>query len=100
MTTIRDVAKAARASTATVSHVLNGSRFVAAETKKRVEDAIRTLNYPPHGIARSLRRSRTGTIGVMVSDIANPFFADLVLGVEDVVHRDAGGYNFILCNTE
>lgn len=100
MTTIRDVAKAARASTATVSHVLNGSRFVAAETKKRVEDAIRTLNYRPHGIARSLRRSRTGTIGVMVSDIANPFFADLVLGVEDVVHRDAGGYNFILCNTE
>ena len=100
MTTIRDVAKAARASTATVSHVLNGSRFVAAETKKRVEDAIRTLNYRPHGIARSLRRSRTGTIGVMISDIANPFFADLVLGVEDVVHRDAGGYNFILCNTE
>jgi LacI family transcriptional regulator len=100
MTTILDVAKAARASTATVSHVLNGSRFVAAETKKRVEDAIRTLNYRPHGIARSLRRSRTGTIGVMVSDIANPFFADLVLGVEDVVHRDAGGYNFILCNTE
>ena len=100
MTTILDVAKAARASTATVSHVLIGSRFVAAETRKRVEDAIRALNYRPYGIARSLRRSRTGTIGVMVSDISNPFFADLVLGVEDVVHRDADGYNFILCNTE
>ena len=100
MTTIRDVAKAAGASTATVSHVLNGSRFVSAETKTRVEEAIRALHYRPHGVARSLRRSRTHTIGVMISDIANPFFADLVLGVEDVVHRDVGGYNFILCNTE
>ena len=100
MTTIRDVAEAARVSTATVSHVLNGSRFVSPETKERVEEAIRALNYRPHGVARSLRRSRTATIGVMVSDIANPFFADLVLGVEDVVHRDAGHYNFILCNTE
>ena len=100
MTTIRDVAKAAGASTATVSHVVNGSRFVSAETRTRVEEAIRTLHYRPHGIARSLRRSRTHTIGVMISDIANPFFADLVLGVEDVVHRDVGGYNFILCNTE
>jgi LacI family transcriptional regulator len=100
VTTIRDVAKAAGASTATVSHVLNGSRFVSAETKTRVEEAIRALHYRPHGVARSLRRSRTHTIGVMISDIANPFFADLVLGVEDVVHRDVGGYNFILCNTE
>jgi len=100
MTTIRDVAKAAGASTATVSHVLNGSRFVSADTKTRVEEAIRALHYRPHGVARSLRRSRTHTIGVMISDIANPFFADLVLGVEDVVHRDVGGYNFILCNTE
>jgi LacI family transcriptional regulator len=100
MTTIRDVAKAADASTATVSHVLNRSRFVSVDTKRRVEEAIRTLNYRPHSVARSLRRSRTSTIGVMVSDIANPFFADLVLGVEDVIHRDAGGYNFILCNTE
>src|ERR1700722_16290662 len=99
MTTIRDVARVAGASTATVSHVLNGSRFVSAETKSRVEVAIRALNYRPHGVARSLRRSQTGTIGVMISDIANPFFADLVLGVEDVVHRDAGSYNFILCNT-
>ena len=100
MATIRDVAWAARASTATVSHVVNGSRYVSPETKSRVEDAIRGLNYRPHGVARSLRSSRTGTIGVMVSDIANPFFADLVLGVEDVVHLDARGYNFILCNTE
>jgi LacI family transcriptional regulator len=98
MATIRDVAQAAGASTAIVSHVLNGSRYVSPDTKARVEDAIRALNYRRHGVARSLR-SRTGTIGVMVSDIANPFCADLVLGVEDVVHRDAGGYNFILCNT-
>ena len=100
MTTIRDVARAAGASTATVSHVLNGSRFVAAETKARVEQAIRDLNYRPHEIARNLRRSRTGTIGVVITDISNPFFAELVLGVEDVLHRDVGRYHFILCNTE
>jgi len=100
MATIRDVAKAAGASTATVSHVLNGSRFVKPEMRERVEKAISDLNYRPHEVARSLRRSRTGTIGVMISDISNPFFAELVLGVEDVIHRDAGRYNFILCNTE
>lgn len=100
MTTIRDVARAAGASTATVSHVLNGSRFVAAGTKDRVERAIRALNYRPHGVAQSLRRSHTSTIGVLISDVANPFFADLVLGVEDVIHHDGGNYNFILCNTE
>ena len=98
MATIRDVAQAAGASTAIVSHVLNGSRYVSPDTKARVEDAIRALNYRRHGVARSLR-SRTGTIGVMLSDIANPFCADLVLGVEDVVHRDASGHNFTLCNT-
>ena len=98
MSTIRDVAQAAGASTATVSHVLNGWQYVSPDTKARVEDAIRALNYRRHGVARSLR-SRTRTIGVMVSDIAKPFCADLVLGVEDVVHRDAGGHNFILCNT-
>ena len=100
MTTIRDVARAARASTATVSHVLNGSRFVAPDTKARVEQAIRDLNYRPHEVARNLRRSRTGTIGVVIADISNPFFAELVLGIEDVLHRDAGRYHFILCNTE
>ena len=100
MTTIRDVARAAGASTATVSHVINGSRFFAAETKARVERAIRDLKYRPHEVARNLRRSRTGAIGVMISDISNPFFAELVLGVEDVIHRDVGRYHFVLCNTE
>jgi hypothetical protein len=67
MATIRDVSQAAGASTATVSHLLNGSQYVSPDTKARVEDAIRALNYRPHGVARS---RRTGTIGVMVSDIA------------------------------
>ena len=89
MTTIRDVAKAADASTATVSHVLNRSRFVSVDTKRRVEEAIRTLNYRPHSVARSLRRSRTSTIGVMVSDIANPFFADLGCSRAHRAGRDA-----------
>ena len=64
MSTIRDVAKASGASTATVSHVLNGSRYrLGRRPKKRVEDAIRELKYRPHGVARSLRRPRPAPSG-------------------------------------
>lgn len=98
MATIYDVARAASVSVATVSHVLNDSRFVAPETKERVLRAISSLRYRRHGIARSLRRSQTSTIGLMISDITNPFFADLVRGVENVVSSHS--YNLILCNTE
>jgi LacI family transcriptional regulator len=98
--TIHDVARAAGVSSATVSHVINNSRFVAPETRQRVLEAIEALQYRRHGIARSLRRSRTGTIGLMISDISNPFFSDLVRGVEDRVHGLGHGYNLILCNTD
>lgn len=100
MATIRDVAKRAQVSVATVSHVLNDSRYVAPETKERVVAAIAELHYRRDGIARSLRRSETGTIGVMISDIANPFFSDLVKGIESTLHQDEDRLNVILCNTE
>lgn len=100
MATIRDVADHAGVSVATVSHVINESRFVRPETKARVRAAIEALDYQLDGIARSLRRSRTGTIGVVISDITNPFFADLVKGIEETAHNLDDKINLFLCNTE
>jgi LacI family transcriptional regulator len=100
MTTIRDVAARARVSTATVSHVVNNSRAVSLETKRKVKAAIKELKYRPHGIARSLRVSQTGTIAVLISDVTNPFFADFVRGVEATAHQQSERYNLLLCNTE
>jgi LacI family transcriptional regulator len=100
MATIKDVAARAGVSTATVSHVINESRAVSTETKKKVRAAIKLLKYRPDGIARSLRVSQTGTVAVLIADITNPFFADFVRGVEDVAHQRGERYNLLLCNTE
>src|SRR5579862_8029905 len=100
MATIRDVAARAGVSTATVSHVVNNSRAVSLETKRRVKAAIKALKYRPHGIARSLRISQTGTIAVLIPDVTNPFFADFVRGVEASAHQQNEQYNLLLCNTE
>ncbi|MGC9530635.1 MAG: LacI family DNA-binding transcriptional regulator, partial [Candidatus Bipolaricaulaceae bacterium] len=83
MTTIRDVAARAGVSVATVSHVINGTRKVAAETAGRVRRAMEELDYYPNAVAQSLRTRSTHVIGVVVSDITNPFFATLVRGAED-----------------
>lgn len=100
MATIKDVAASAGVSVATVSHVVNESRFVSEETKVRVVTAIAELGYRRDGIARSLRRNRTGTIGAVVSDITNPFFSDLVKGIENTIHALPDRLNVILCNSE
>jgi len=100
MTTIKDVARKAGVSTATVSHVINGSRSVSPETRKKVRLAIKELRYRPDGVARSLRVSQTGTIAVLIADVTNPFFAEFVRGVEDAAHQRDGRYNLLLCNTE
>ena len=100
MATIQDVAKVAGVSSATVSHVVNNSRFVTPETKLKVLEAIKNLKYRRDGVARSLRRNSTGTIGLMISDISNPFFSDLVRGVEDAVYSVNKGYKLVLCNTD
>ncbi|MFO1068080.1 MAG: LacI family DNA-binding transcriptional regulator [Geminicoccaceae bacterium] len=100
MATIYDVAREAGVSAATVSHVINNSRFVSLEKRERVQEAIRKLRYRRDAIARSLRQSRTSSIGLMISDITNPYFADVVRGVEDVVYGRGDRYNLILCNTE
>ena len=100
MATIHDVARKAGVSSATVSHVINNSRFVAAETRQRVMEAIEALRYRRDGVARSLRRAKTSTIGVIIADISNPFFADLVRGIEDRIYGHEEGFNLILCNTD
>jgi LacI family transcriptional regulator len=100
MATIYDVAREAGVSSATVSHVINESRYVAADTRARVLSAIASLQYRRDGVARSLRRQKTGTIGLMIADITNPFFSEVVRSVEDAVHARGGGHNLILCNSD
>jgi LacI family transcriptional regulator, galactose operon repressor len=80
--TIADVARAAKVSTGTVSHVLSGARNVRPETRERVERAIAELDYRPNTIARALTSRRTRTVGMVVPDVTNPFFADLIWQVE------------------
>lgn len=98
MPTIRDVAAHAKVSVSTVSHVLNGTRFVEPETEDRVRAAIEALGYRPNSVARSLRRRQTGTIGLLVPDNSNPFFAEVARAIEDAGFTE--GYNLILCNSD
>ncbi|MBW9113448.1 LacI family DNA-binding transcriptional regulator [Rhizobium cauense] len=81
-TSLKDVADAAGVSVATVSRLLNGSLQLPPETKERIDKAIRDLRYEPNPHARRLSRGRSDTIGLVVPDIANPFFATLVAAVE------------------
>lgn len=96
--TIADVARAAGVSTATVSRVLNGNTEVNEVLAGRVRAAVSQLDYRPSRIARSLRTRRTSIWGMIISDIRNPFFTDMVRGVEDVAY--ANGYSLVLCNAE
>ncbi len=98
MPTIRDVAARAEVSVATVSHVINGTRPVHPRTTERVLAAIEDLGYRPNTLARGLRRSETGTVGLVVPDNSNPFFAKIARAIED--RGFAEGYNVILCNSD
>jgi LacI family transcriptional regulator len=95
---IRQVADRAGVSTATVSHVINQTRFVRDETRNRVLEAIKALNYLPSTLARGLATNTTQTIGLIISDITNPFFTAVARGVEDVFNYQ--GYHTIFCNTD
>jgi LacI family transcriptional regulator len=98
MPSIYDVAREARVSAYTVSAVINQAGQVSSALQKRVENAIRKLNYRPNLLARSLARRQTHTIGIIVPDIANPFFPLLVRGAEDVLQK--AGYSSLLCNSD
>jgi len=81
--TIREVAKAARASVSTISAALNNSDYVSAEMRSRIQDAIKQLKYRPNDLARGLRLQKTHTIAIIVPDLSNNFYVDLVRGAKD-----------------
>lgn len=95
---IKEVAERAQVSSATVSRVLNGDERVSVAYRERVLQAVAELDYRPNGIARSLRRQQTDTIGVVVSDIENPHFTRAVRAIEDAAYKQ--GFRVILCNTD
>ncbi|MGB2078850.1 MAG: LacI family DNA-binding transcriptional regulator, partial [Vibrio sp.] len=98
MATMKDIAKMANVSTSTVSHVINGSRYVSDEIADKVKSAAKTLNYKPSALARSLKVNRTKTFGLLMTTTMNPFFAEVVKGVERSCYQQ--GYHLILCNSE
>jgi|RhiMetdeSRZDD1v2_1073273.scaffolds.fasta_scaffold05909_7 LacI family transcriptional regulator len=95
--TINDVARVSGVSSMTVSRVINGSARVRPDTQRRVEQAIADLGYVPSRLARGLTGQKTGTLALIVPDVANPFFTLIVRGAEDVARR--GDYRVILCDT-
>jgi len=98
MATIKDIALKANVSTATVSAVINSSAYVSPALKDRVTRALSEVDYHPDEVARSLKKKRTKTLGVIISDITNPFFTAVVRGVEDAAN--SVGYAVMLCNTD
>ena len=98
MVKIKDVADAAGVSTATVSRVLANKPHVRQEVKARVMKVVKKLNYRPNRVARSLRSQQSTIIGLIVSDIENPFFQQVGRAVEDAAHEQ--GYSVMLCNND
>ncbi len=98
MASIKEVAEVAGVSTATVSRVLANRPHVRPELYERVMAAVAKLEYRPNLVARSLRSQQSNTIGLIVSDIRNPFFTSISRAVEDAAY--AQGYRVILCNTD
>ena len=96
MSTIKHVAARAGVSFTTVSHVVNRTRPVSEQARARVERAIAELGYRPSAVARALKTSQTRILGVIVPNITNPFFAELMRGIEDVCERN--DYAVFLCN--
>jgi LacI family transcriptional regulator len=95
--TLRDAASRAGVSAMTVSRVVNGGGGVDPETQRKVEDAILALDYVPNRLARGLISHKSKTIGLIVPDVVNPFFAPVVRGATTA--RKAG-YRVLLCNSE
>lgn len=94
---IKDVAGKAGVSIATVSHVVNGTRYVSEETKARVYKAMKELQYTPNSVARSLRSRKSKTIGFLIPDFANTFYTSIAEGIQHVLRQK--GYQLILGNS-
>ena len=98
MVSIKEVAEAAGVSTATVSRVLSNGEHVRPEVRERVMATVERLGYRPNRVARSLRSQQSNTIGLIVSDIRNPFFTSISRAVEDTAYEQ--GFSVFLCNTD
>ncbi|RST61736.1 LacI family transcriptional regulator [Siminovitchia terrae] len=96
--TIYEVAKAANVSIATVSKVLNKTGRISEKTIRKVHEVIEELNYQPNMIASALMGKQTKTIGLLIPDMANPFFSELARSIED--RGEELGYNLVMCNTD
>jgi LacI family transcriptional regulator len=96
--TIKDVAKKAGVSVATVSRAINGKGYVHEDTRKQIDEAIRELNYKPNEVARSLYNKKSRLIGLILPDIRNPFFPELARGVEDEMQER--GFRLIIGNAD
>ena len=97
MATIKDVARRAGVGIATVSRMLNGTGYVSADARKRIEEAIEALNYIPNERARNLPKKRAGIVGVIIPDLQMPFYASFIRQVEIDLHEY--GYKTMVCNT-
>jgi len=98
MPTLKDVAKKAGVSPALASLALNEKPYVSKEAREKIYKAVKELGYRPNIVARSLRQKKTDTLGLVLSDIANPFFPEIARGVEQRAREY--GFNVILCNTD
>lgn len=96
--TIYTVASEAHVSMATVSRVVNGNPNVKPDTRKKVLEVIKRLNYRPNAVARGLASKKTTTVGVVIPDITNDYFAELALGIDDIATMYK--YNMILTNSD
>ncbi|MFF2589478.1 LacI family DNA-binding transcriptional regulator [Peribacillus butanolivorans] len=97
MATMKDIAKKANVALSTVSAVINQSAYVSPELTKRIKQVIEELNYKPNAVARSLKKKSTNTIGIIVTDILNPYYPAMIKGMDDIaIHNN---FNVILCNT-
>jgi LacI family transcriptional regulator len=94
--TVQDVARAAGVSASTVSRALNGSGYAAADVRQRVLETATRIGYVPDGNARNLRQGRSPVVGVLISDLRNPFYANLAVGIEKGLR--AGGMHMVLTN--
>ncbi|WP_026772150.1 MULTISPECIES: LacI family DNA-binding transcriptional regulator [Sediminibacillus] len=97
MATIKDVAKLAGVAISTASYALNNSAKISAATRKKVEEAARSLNYQKNGFASDLKRTKTKTIVLILSDLSGPYYSELIKGVQEVTA--ANGYDLIACSS-
>jgi LacI family transcriptional regulator len=96
--TIKDVAQLAGVSVTTVSHVINGTRYVSEELRTRVENAVEHLGYHPNFVGRTLRKGRSYSIALLLSNLANPFFPQVARGIKDKAFEQ--GYSVVFCGTD